>query len=134
YFALAGMEMWLDNPIFGTGWRSFPVLFDAYKSPDFPHWVPTKESHTLFANILAELGIIGVVASCWIVVKTLGRGWTAMHSTQDPYLRGVMCGLLSLFIAFQVSLSFTADFSNNFLWFFTGMIFAVAQLIDRSTT
>ncbi len=134
YFALAGMEMWLDSPLFGTGWRSFPVLFDLYKSPEFPHWVPTKESHTLFANILAELGLVGLTAATWLVVRTLRRGWTSMNATDDPYLRGVMCGLLSLFIAFQVSLSFTADFSNNFLWFFTGMIFAVAQLIDRSTT
>ncbi|MEC8931100.1 MAG: hypothetical protein VYB08_06760, partial [Candidatus Latescibacterota bacterium] len=104
------------------------------KSPEFPHWVPTKESHTLFANILAELGRVGLTAATWLVARTLRRGWTSMNSTDDPYLRGVMCGLLSLFIAFQVSLSFTADFSNNFLWFFTGMIFAVAQLIDRSTT
>ena len=71
------------------------------------------------------------MAATWIVVRTLRRGWTAMQAARDPYLKGVMCGLLAMFIAFQVSLSFTADFSNNFLWFFTGMTFAVAQLIDR---
>ncbi len=42
-----------------------------------------------------------------------------------------LLALLAVFIAFQVSLSFTADFSNNFLWFFTGMLFAVIRLEER---
>ena len=35
------------------------------------------------------------------------------------------------FVAFQISLSFTNDFTNNVLWFFTGMIFAVIRLDRR---
>jgi len=128
YFALAGLDMFLDNPLLGAGWRSFPVLFDEYKSPDFPYWIPTKESHTLFANILAELGLVGFIASCWIVVRTLGCGLRGFRDITDPYLRGIMCGLVAAFVGFQVSLSFTADFSNNYLWLFTGMIFAVSAL------
>lgn len=128
YFMIAGLKMFLDHPLVGAGWRAFPVIFDAYKPVDFPHWVPTKESHTLFANILAELGLVGFTAAAWIVWRTLGRGFGGLKQMRDPYLRGVLIGLLAVFIAFQVSLSFTADFSNNFLWFFTGMIFAVLRL------
>ena len=50
----------------------------------------------------------------------------------DSYLKAVLIALLSVFIAFQVSLSFTADFSNNFLWFFTGMLFAVIRLDEQT--
>ena len=128
FFALAGLEMFLDHPLLGAGWRAFPVLFDQYKSPHFPYWIPTKESHTLFANILAELGLVGFTVSCWIVARTLGAGLRGFGAITDPYLRAVMCGLLAAFVGFQVSLSFTADFSNNYLWFFTGMIFAVNAL------
>ena len=131
YFALAGFEMFLDHPLLGAGWRAFPVLFDQYKSMDFPHWIPTKESHTLFANILAELGLVGIIASTWIVVRTLRAGLRGVKEIVDPYLRGVMFGLVAAFIGFQVSLSFTADFGNNYLWFFTGLIFAV-NAIDRT--
>ena len=132
YFIIAGLMMWLDHPVLGAGWRAFPVLFDNYKPVDFPYWVPTKESHTMFANMLAELGLVGFLASVWIVWRTLGRGFRALPAIEDEYLRGVLISLLSVFIAFQVSLSFTADFSNNFLWLFTGMIFAVISL-GRST-
>ncbi|MBM4321814.1 MAG: O-antigen ligase family protein, partial [Deltaproteobacteria bacterium] len=133
YFIIAGLEMWLDHPVLGAGWRAFPVLFDQYKPIDFPHWVPTKESHTLFASILAEVGLVGFLAAVWIVWRVLGRGLAAVRDLPDPFMRGALAALLSLFIAFQVSLSFTADFSNNFLWFFTGMIFAVIRL-GRSAT
>lgn len=133
YFIIAGLEMWLDSPIFGQGWRAFPLLFDNYKPPDFPSWVPTKESHTLFANMLSELGLIGFTASCWIVWRVMKRGMEGVAQTIDPYLRAVLIGLLCVFVSFQVSLSATADFSNNFLWFFTGMIFAVIHLSERET-
>lgn len=128
FFLIAGLEMFLDHPLLGVGWRAFPVLFEQYKSVDFPNWVPTRESHTLFANMLAELGLVGFLASAWIVWRTLSRGFAGLKEMRDPYLRAVLIGLLSMFIAFQVSLSFTADFSNNFLWFFTGMVFAVLRL------
>lgn len=131
YFIIAGLEMWLDHPIFGVGWRAFPLLFDAYKSVDFPAWVPTKESHTLAANMLAELGLVGFTASAWIVWRVFSRGIAAVGQAADPYLRAVLIALLCMFLSFQVSLSATADFSNNFLWFFTGMIFAVIHLSER---
>lgn len=132
YFMIAGLEMFLDNPLLGVGWRAFPVLFEQYKPIDFPNWVPTRESHTLFANMLAELGLFGFLASAWIVWRTLSRGFAGLKVVQDSYLRAVLIGLLSMFVAFQVSLSFTADFSNNFLWFFTGMVFAVLRLEEPS--
>ncbi len=131
YFIVAGVEMWLDHPILGAGWRAFPLLFDQYKPVDFPAWVPTKESHTLAANMLAELGLVGLTASAWIVWRVFRRGIGAARQATDPYLRAVLVGLLCMFLAFQISLSATADFSNNFLWFFTGMIFAVIHLIER---
>ncbi|MCH9051120.1 MAG: hypothetical protein IIA72_08550 [Proteobacteria bacterium] len=56
---------------------------------------------------------------------------SAWWRATDRYLRAVLIALLCMFLSFQVSLSATADFSNNFLWFFTGMIFAVIHLSER---
>jgi putative inorganic carbon (HCO3(-)) transporter len=134
FFVFAGVEMFLENPFLGVGWRAFPLLFDQYKAPDFPNWVPTKESHTLFANIMAELGIIGISAAIWIVGRTLRRCLKGLKTIRDEYLRAVLISLLAIFVAFQISLSLTADFENNFLWFFTGMIFAVARLGEKAET
>ncbi len=132
FFVFAGVEMFIENPLLGVGWRAFPLLFDQYKAPEFPNWVPTKESHTLFANVMAELGIIGISAAIWIVGRTIRRCLDGLRTIRDEYLRAVLISLLAIFIAFQISLSLTADFENNFLWFFTGMIFAVVQMGEKA--
>ena len=128
YFVLAGLGMFLDNPILGAGWRAFPVILDAYKPDNFPHWLPTRESHTLFATILGELGLLGGAAALWIVVRVFKRGFGALKSMQDPYLRAVTLSLLTVFVSFQVTLTFTGDLPNNFFWLFTGLLFAVIRI------
>ncbi len=128
YFVIAGFKMFLDNPLLGAGWRAFPVIFKDYKPVDFPHWLPTHESHTLFATILAELGLVGLTAAAWIAWRILAFGMRHMRLMGDPYLRGVMIAFVAVFITFQVSLTFTGEFANNFLWMFTGIMLAVPAL------
>ncbi len=130
YFVLAGLKMFLDHPLLGVGWRAFPVVFEDYKPVAFPHWLPTRESHTLFATILAELGLVGMTVAVWIVWRILSFGVRSTRSIQDEYLRGVMIALVAVFVTFQVSLTFTGEFANNFLWMFTGLIYALPAL-DR---
>ena len=81
---------------------------------------------------MAELGIIGISAAIWIVGRTIRRCLDGLRTIRDEYLRAVLISLLAIFIAFQISLSLTADFENNFLWFFTGMIFAVVQMGEKA--
>ena len=131
YFAIAGFKMFLEHPLLGVGWRAFPVIFQDYKPEGFPHWLPTRESHTLFATILAELGIVGLLAAIWIVWRILAFAFYHIKRMQDEYLRSVMIALVAIFVAFQVSLTFTGEFANNFLWMFTGVMFAVPALEER---
>jgi putative inorganic carbon (hco3(-)) transporter len=128
YFVMAGFGMFFDNPLLGAGWRSYPVLLNDYKPEDFPHWIPTQESHTTFATIFAEVGLVGVMIAVWFLWRLLSEGFRARRELRDPFLRAMLSALLAVFVAFQVSICFTADFNNNFLWFFSGMIYAVIRL------
>ena len=123
--------MFLTHPLLGVGWRAFPVVFEDYKPAGFPHWLPTRESHTLFATIIAELGIVGMLAAIWIVWRVLAFALKHIRLMQDEYLRSVMIALVAIFVTFQVSLTFTGEFANNFLWMFTGVMFAVPALEER---
>ena len=131
YFAIAGFKMFLAHPLLGVGWRAFPVVFEDYKPEGFPHWLPTRESHTLFATIIAELGLVGLLAAAWVAWRILAFSLYHIRHIQDEYLRGVMIALVSTFVAFQVSLTFTGEFANNFLWMFPGIAFAVPALEKR---
>jgi O-antigen ligase len=128
YFIMAAFKMFFHNPILGVGWRAFPVIFEQYKPVGFPYWLPTRESHTLFATIMAELGMVGLIAAGWVLWRTFKHALGSLPRIQDAFLRATMVGLISVFVAFQISLCFTAEFANNFLWLFMGMIFAVPRI------
>ena len=128
YFVMAAFGMFFDNPLLGIGWRSYPVFLGDYKPENFPHWIPTLESHTTFATIFAEIGLVGVAVALWFLWRVANDTLAARRRMRDPFLRAILSSLIAVFVAFQVSISFTADFNNNFLWFFTGMIYAVIRL------
>lgn len=132
YFVLAALKMFLDHPLLGVGWRAFPVVFEQYQPVAFPHWLPTRESHTLFATIIAELGLVGITVAAWIVWRIFSFGLRNIRTIQDEYLRGVMIALVAVFVTFQVSLTFTGEFANNFLWMFTGLMYAIPALDSES--
>ena len=131
HFVQAALGMFLDNPLLGAGWRAFPVILDGYKPAGFPHWIPTRESHTLLATVIAELGVVGSIAAGSIVWVTLKRGIEARRATADLFIRGTLTSAVAVFVSFQVSLSFTADYGNNYLWFFTGLLFALVRMAER---
>ncbi len=132
YLVMSSYEMFLDHPILGIGWRGFPVLLSEYAPPGYPWWSLVNESHTVLAAIMAELGIVGLLAALWFICRTLRLGMKGIGGTQDPYLRAVVIGLVAVFVSFQVNQSLNGDFANNLFWFFTGMLFAVIRL-DKET-
>lgn len=122
---VAAFAMFLDHPVFGIGARGFPILFPEYRPPQYPVWLPVKESHTLPTTILAELGIVGFAIAAWLLVVILRTGVRAIREVDDPYLKTSAIGLFSVFVAFQFNLLFTGAIMDNYLWMMTGMLFAV---------
>jgi len=130
YLILASFEMFLDHPVLGVGWRSFPIYLHDYAPPGYPWWSLVDENHTVLSAILAEVGLVGLSAALWFIGRTFWIGYKEVDRMQDPYLRSVLIGVVAVFVAFQVNQSFNGDFSNNIFWFYIGMLFAVIQ-IDR---
>ena len=59
--AESGWQMFLQSPIWGLGYRSYPIYYDYFRQSEVPQIVlNVKESHTLFITLLAETGVIGL--------------------------------------------------------------------------
>jgi len=132
HYVKAAISMFLDHPLVGIGTRGYPVFFDKYKPAEFPIWYPIKECHTYLAVVLAELGIVGLGIFLWLIIVILKAGIAAVMTIGDEYLKAVEIGLVSVFIAFQVSMFFTADIGNNIFWIMIGMLFAVKQMGEKA--
>ena len=128
YLVIASLDMFLDHPVLGIGWRAFPHVFAEYAPPGYPHWSYVNEPHTVVTMVLGELGIVGFAAFMWFVGRTFFLSLRRFREMEDPYLRAVTIGLISTFAAFQVNQSFNGDLSNNMFWFYIGMLFAVQRI------
>lgn len=99
--AYAAFQIWLRHPVFGVGWQGsatpvhmgstelglvlrekFPNMPDFY-FPD--HTVTT--AHNFYMQMLAETGLIGVVALAWAIWRMRGRIRDMVAGIVDPRVR-----------------------------------------------
>lgn len=93
YLIRAGWEMFKDNPIMGVGAGNFQ---GALLSPSYRDLVPpwaqdTTLSHTSIVTVMAELGILGLAAFAFVVVRlatTLRRVYRSTESRFDRLMIG----------------------------------------------
>jgi O-antigen ligase len=92
---VSSLEMLRDHPLFGVGPDQFLRVYQDYIHPSL---VDTNEQftshpHTLLLDVWLRLGVLGVVAFGWLVVRfyrlTLGQGLRTL----------VQCGLAAAFTA-----------------------------------
>lgn len=110
----AGLQIWRDHPLLGSGAASYNVLFDQYRPKGFinePDW-----AHNDYLNTLSDYGLVGF--TLWIVAGgvLLRLGWRAVqrvrregNSTSNVFSLwkwrlGLFLGLLAF--AFHLAVDF----------------------------
>lgn len=71
----AGLAMWLDQPLFGVGLNNYRDFFGAAKSLRAEE---TLHAHNAPLQLLAETGLLGVLACGWLVVAWARTGWRSL--------------------------------------------------------
>ncbi|MGI8919919.1 MAG: O-antigen ligase family protein [Pyrinomonadaceae bacterium] len=133
----AGVEMFRAHPLVGVGANNYEVAFSAARQ-QFAATHPgsslvgmneqllTQYAHNEYVQILAELGIVGILifaAFCLLLARTI---WRAARHSHNPLLAlGAGAGLL----AFAIS---SAASAFSFRWFGSGlMCFFAAALVSH---
>ncbi len=76
----AALGMWRDNPLLGVGAGNFDLAYPAYA---LPHWPQAPgHAHNYYLNLLAEMGIGGLLAYLLLLVTLLAGGWRAVQVTR----------------------------------------------------
>ena len=89
-----------------------------------------------YPRILAETGIVGMLAFAWLVYALFHLGLGSWRYAQDDLLRGLSVGL----IAGLVGLLVHAIGANTFIivrimepfWYLTGIIFALSAMDEEN--
>ncbi len=100
----AAVEIFLDQPLVGSGLDTFQLAFQAHRTPEYwaHEWGATPQrAHNDFLQVLATQGVFGavaLVACCWFVLRALRR---ARHHS-DPITRTYIAGLAGCLAAAAV--------------------------------
>jgi O-antigen ligase len=130
----AAWQVFLENPIFGTGPNNWGIFASSHFAPgelarrygDNPGTLYNRSLHNLYMQTLAELGITGAAALVWILVdfwkrnirlrtEAAGIRWRMLGGTMD--LRSMALALELAMVAFLAVAAVYSTAGKH--WFFT---------------
>jgi probable O-glycosylation ligase (exosortase A-associated) len=102
---VTGLRMTIDRPVFGVGIRCFGTAHAGGYSPEYRrNWL---ESHSLYIQVLAELGLVGatVFLLLWLEFLRLNRRAARLLAADDRWrfettlLRAIFAGFAVLLVS-----------------------------------
>lgn len=122
----AALAMAEDQPWLGVGFGNYEPAYADYALINWPY--PLGHAHNYYLNLLAETGIIGLVAYVglwtavfWQTIRVIRRS--------DGWQRGVALGLLGVWTALTVHHLVDKLYVNN-IYIQLGALFGLLQLLD----
>jgi O-antigen ligase len=134
YLAGAGLQMFLDHPIFGVGFGGFQHAILTTYSDFIPPGRTTTLPHTSSIAILAELGIVGAVMAVTLFGSLFVEMWQSARRLAKRWpVAATAVALVAILIASQYE---GRLFEEPYLWVLLGLFYAVAArplvVISRS--
>lgn len=99
---LSSVQMFEDHMWTGVGPYQFKLMQLSYGNTERPYdLIPLNHAHNLFFTVLAEGGVIVLLASAWVIVR-FGRMWWAAWVHDSERNRRRLEGILAALLAFAV--------------------------------
>jgi len=126
----------MHSPILGVGWGNFAGLYGSDLSA-FSDWIPLGvfEVHNIYLQLLAETGIVGLVAFFYFIVQSWRQARRQWYSSLDVLGKvlafGILGALISVLVHGALDVPFIAQ-SGTLLWVLLALLVASSRL-QRST-
>jgi O-antigen ligase len=120
----AGISMMATNPVFGIGVGGFYERSHDY-APEMLEkilWRPHENAHNYFVQVLAELGIPGLLLFASVIGLSLQRAWRS--PARDAHTAGIIAGLATFLLTAFVGHPFLILDAAYPFWIALGMIAA----------
>jgi putative inorganic carbon (HCO3(-)) transporter len=118
-------------PVLGVGWGNFAAQFGF----DIPSMAGISETHNIYLQLLAETGLVGLIAFFNLVVQSWRQARRQLRSSTDfldlAIAFGVLGAFLSLLVHGFVDIPFFAQ-HGTLLWVFLALL-VVSDRLQRET-
>ena len=131
----AGLEVWKLAPIVGVGLGNIDRYIVAFYQD--PAWIIRSQyaSDSVYVQILAETGVIGLAAFLWFLVRlvwfAVPRAFTAEAAPEAVRAYGWLRFLQLDLFAQAIGMANAADYLNPHLWTVIAIVLACKVLILR---
>lgn len=129
--------MFLDSPILGKGYGAFAMLYEEDVGLVGSYIAQFQlGAHSEYLQVMAELGIVGLIVWLWLNFAFLRYGFRALLRIKDTYFRSIIIGLMaaeiSLMVHFIVNNLLNGDAIGVPFWGIYGLLPAVVRIADRT--
>lgn len=125
-------EMWMEAPILGHGYRSYPRLWGRIRSSGL-----AQAAHSSIIEFVAEEGLAGLIAYAWFVWILFRSGVRARRS-EDPFVAALGVGTAAAACALVVLDASGTRFRNGdlmaYVWIVGGGVARLAAGMPRRAT
>lgn len=119
---LVAINMWIEKPLIGYGVGSFPLFYSGIDSRDYPH--------NIFLEVVAELGIVGLVSFLLLIGNSLYKGWIVYRKKyKEMGSLQITIILVFLFLFFNANIS--GDFNDNRLMFTFISLLSISPFLKK---
>ncbi len=130
----AALAMADDHPLLGVGFGNYEQAYPRYQLMNWPF--PLGHAHNYYLNMLAETGIIGLIAyvTAWLIIFAMTLRLLAQT---DGLQRGLLLGLLGVWTHLAVHSLFDKLYVNNLFLHIGAMLGLIGGLqfyLSRSAT
>jgi len=84
----AAIDMTLESPVFGKGFKAFPALKDHYTA----YWVKERDNHNMYLYISSQMGIPALLVFLLILYRMFRQGGLIYRSALDSFARTIGMG------------------------------------------
>ena len=125
----AAVEMARDHPYFGVGLGNYSVRYEQYRLINWQ--LPLGHAHNTYLNLLAETGMVGLLAYLTYWAVMLRICWS-LRRHPDILARSLGVGLLGCWIYLAAHSFFDYLFVNT-LFLHMGVLLSVQAILHRQT-
>jgi len=106
YMLKDSLRILKDYPVFGTGNGTYQYIYAKYRTIYFF----SKFPHSIFFQILDELGIVGAASFVLMIFSLFRKGFRVIRENYSPVLVGIYSGLAGLFLHALVDFDWSLPF------------------------
>lgn len=121
------LEMFTENPLFGSGFDTYGYLGRVGRF---------RDTHNYYLKVLVETGVLGLTIFLWLLWKFFRLGYSVFKSAEDPFLASLGLGFAAMVVcAFILNLfgdRWTYQQVDGYFWIVLGCVLRGKFLLQEA--